>query len=274
MVEQFDKKILLENISFLIKEKGMRVGELETKAGVSLGYISRMKEGGAKPGIDFIMNAARAFGISLDALLMVDLTSLTPTEKYIITFLQKLEKDTNEDKLDWKTESEGYLNERIKTSINGFCEHPLFSVETFMEETDGEYSQEVTRTVFTSHAFDVHTAIAENCYNLRLKNGVTLYLMSISKSVYRMSDTGAFAKEVWVCPDGSEKHYLCGTKDSMVFATLIENLYSAVGENAKHPKIDKEIKSAIDAFMKDDMQDEVKRGPRFIWKEEEEDIPF
>ena len=38
----FDKIKLLQNIRFLALQKGVKIGELESEAGVSVGYISRM----------------------------------------------------------------------------------------------------------------------------------------------------------------------------------------------------------------------------------------
>ena len=79
----FDKKILLENISYLLKEKEMKIGELEAAAKVSTGYISRItKEENSKPGIEFIMNVAEVLNVGMDTLLKVDLSAQTPTEKY------------------------------------------------------------------------------------------------------------------------------------------------------------------------------------------------
>ena len=110
MEQKFNKTIIFDNIAFMLKESGKKIGELETEAGVSLGYISRMsKEGNAKPGIDFIMKTAEALNVSVDTLLRVDLSSLTATEKYLISFLEKLVKDTFDDKLDWQTETAGWM---------------------------------------------------------------------------------------------------------------------------------------------------------------------
>ena len=44
MTEEFNKKIMLDNISFLLNESGKKIGELETEAGVSTGYISRISK--------------------------------------------------------------------------------------------------------------------------------------------------------------------------------------------------------------------------------------
>jgi len=253
---EFDKKRMLENISFLLKEKGKKIGELETEAGVSVGYISRTsKDENAKPGIDFILKVAEALNISVDMLLKVDLTDLTPTEKYLLSFFEKLLSDTQKDRLEWKRESAESLN-RLEANYNGFVSHPLFGLETFYEQTECEYPSEETRVVFTSNYFGCHTCIAGDCYNLRMKNGTVFYLMNICKSVHNVNDLGAYAKEIWMCPPYEENQYLCGNKDTSVMTNLIELLYAEVCENMKHPKIKNSIRSVIEAYMNDDFEDD------------------
>ncbi len=251
----FNKQRLFDNIAFLLKVRGMKIGELETAAGVSAGYISRAsKEGGSTPGVEFIINAARALGVSVDTLISANMTELTPTEKYIISFLEKLERDTNEDKLDWCCESAESLN-CMGTDMNGNPDHHLFSYETFMEESENNVSNELTECRFISHLFDVHTAVNGDCFHLRMKNGVMLYIMNISKSVYRTNDTDAFAKEVWMYSRGYPQ-YLCCNRDVSPIGALVESLYSAISENSKHPKIKNDFQYVINAFMRDDISDD------------------
>lgn len=261
MTEEFNKNLFFDNISFKLKETGKKIGELENEAGVSPGYISRTsKDGNTKPGIDFIMKVADALNISIDTLLKVDLTKLTPTELYLIAFLEKLLKDTATDKLDWKTETADYLNNRLETDINGYCYHPLFSYETFYEESETEYPDQVSRIVFPSNSFGVHTWINGDCFNLKMKNNTVLYFMNICKNVRHVRDE-AYAKELWICQKDVINQYLCSSNDTSKISSLVEVLYSAVAENAKHPKVHKNIKNVIDAFMVGDINDD-------------EDIPF
>jgi len=253
---EFNKQTLFENISFLVKEKGLKIGELETAAGVSAGYISRAsKEGGSTPGIEFIANIANELKVSIDTLISVNLAELTPTERYIISFLEKLEKDTSADKLDWHRESADSLN-RTVTDMNGNAEHPLFSFETFFEESDCEYPNELSECRFISHYYDVHTAAHGDCFNLRMKNGTYVYVMNISKSVYHTNDPDAFAKEVWMYAPQSGSHFLCGNRDSSTIGFLVDSLYNAIVENSQHPKIKPDFQYVINAFMKDDISDD------------------
>ncbi len=253
---EFNKQLMFENIAFLVRERGLKIGELETAVGVSPGYISRTsKEGGPTPGVEFVVNIANELKISVDTLIYAHMAELTPTERYIISFIEKLDRDTNADRLDWSRESAGSLN-RMETDINGNPSHPLFSFETFYEQTDSEYPEQISEVRFVSHSFDVHTYIAGDCFNLRLKNDALLYLMDISKSVYRGDDRDAFAKEVWLYQTGIGLQYLCCNRDAAPIGQLVESLYTAVSENSKHPKIKPGLQYVIDAYMKDDVSDD------------------
>lgn len=256
MSSEFNKKLMLDNISFLLKEYGKKIGELEAEAGVSAGYISRTtKDSSGKPGVDFIMKVAEALKISVDTLLNIDLTGLTPTERYLISFIEKLKRDTTEDKLEWIRSSADSLN-RMECDYNGYVAHPLFSFETFNEQGEGDYPEEVSRVVFVSHSFDCNTFITDDCFSLRLKNGTFLYLMDISKSVYNSNDLNVFARELWICKPQVGTQFLCSNRDSSPLSALIDDLYTVVKEFSKHPKIKKGLQEAIDAFMIDDFEDD------------------
>ena len=248
----FNKDLMIKNISFILSEKGKKIGELEEEAGVSVGYISRTaKDSKSKPGIDFVVKVADALNISIDTLLSIDLAELTPTEKYLISFLEKLKRDTQEDKLDWIRESAASLN-RLDTDMDGYVEHPLFSLETFYEEGEAEYPEQVTRVVMTSKHFDCRTAIQGDCFNLRMKNGATLYVMNICKSVHWVNDPEAYAKEIWMCQYG-KKQFLCDNSSGSPLSPLVEELYSALLVSSNHPKINRDLKDIIDSFMLDDL---------------------
>lgn len=260
----FNKKLVFDNISFMVKELGKKIGELESEAGVSPGYISRTsKDEKTKPGIDFILKVAEALGTSIDTLVYVDLAGVTPTERYLISFIDKLKSDTLQDKLEWERISAGSLN-RLEPDGNGHISHPLFSYETFYEEGPLDYPEEVSRVVFPSNTFDCHTYICGDCFSLCMKNGAVLHLMNISKSVHRVNDTDAYAKEVWMTKPTVGAQFLCSNQDASPLAKMVDSLYSVVKEASKHPKIKRDLQYVIDAFMQDDLSDDPS----------EDDLPF
>lgn len=49
---------------------------------------------------------------------------------------------------------------------------------------------------------------------------------------------------------------LCSTQNHKYIASLISDLYGAVAQNVKHPKVMKDYQQAINAFMNDDLSDD------------------
>lgn len=251
MNEEFNKNIMFDNISFLLEKYGKKIGELESEAGVSTGYISRTsKDSGAKPGIDFIINVAATLKISIDTLVNVDLSGLTPTELYLVSFFEKLKKDTVDDKLEWNLEPADVLNSQ-QADINGYVDHPMMNLETFDIKGEAGYPEEVTEVVMKSRAYDTNTYIKGDCFHLKMKNGAKLYIMNVMKAV-RNSNENTAIKEVWMYEPNIGKQFLASSEDEFKLADLVDDLYQTIAEFSKHPKIKTEMRSIIDAYIKND----------------------
>lgn len=256
--KNFNKTLCFSNIRELLRQNpDVKIGQIEKEAGIRLGYMSRLEKVGntSEPSMEFIVSAAKLLKVSVDILISVDLTGLTPTEQYLVNFFDKLKADTLQDKLDWNRETAFNLN-RIEPDMNGFVYHPLFAEETFYEESECEYPNKVTRIVFNSKSFGPTTYIAGDCFNLRLKNGTTLYLMDIEKSVHKTNDISAYAKEAWMFVPGKGSQLLVASKDDTPVAPFLKVLFSTVKERMEHPKVNNDVMYAIDAFMKDDLDDD------------------
>ena len=252
--KKFNKYVCLGNIRELLKTCDVKIGQIEKEAGCQAGYMSRLekKTNTTEPSLEFLLTASKMLRVSLDVLTTVDLTALNPTEKYLVTFIQKLNQDTIDDKLEWNRESADSLN-RMDGDMNGYPEHPLFSLETFYEESECEYPNEVTKIVFVSNAYDCNTYIVGDCFNLKMKNNSYLYLMDVSKNCYHTGDPDVFAKEIWMYTPGIGTQFLVSNHDVSQIAELVEKLFDTVKKCMKHPKVKREIKSIIDAFMNDDL---------------------
>lgn len=256
--KNFDKTLFFKNLRLLLKKKiDIKIGQIEREANVRLGYTARLEkeDNTAEPSVEFVVTAAKLLGVSVDTMLKVDISGLTPTELYLVKFFDKLKLDTIEDTLDWNIETIHILA-RIEPDMNGYVWHPLFSQETFYEESECDYPEEVTRIVFSSKSFGPRTCVSGDCYNLRMKNGTTLYLMNIEKSVHKVGDSMAYAKEAWVTVPYKGSSFLVGTQDNTPIAFLVEELYAIVKDRMEHPRINKDVKSAIDAFLKGDIEDD------------------
>lgn len=253
--KNFDKKLCFSNIRELLRQNPeVKIGQIEKEAGIRLGYMSRLEKEGntSEPSVEFIVTAAKLLKVSIDTLVSINLTGLTPTEQYIVSFFDKLKADTLQDKLDWRRETDNDLN-NLETDMNGQVWHPLFNEEEFYEESECEYPNLVTRIVFNSDTFGPRTYIAGDCFNLRMKNGTTLYLMDIEKSVHHVRDNSVYAKEAWMyVPHNGRQLLLTSVKETPI-APILESLFSIVKERMEHPQVSSDVMNAIDAFMKDDL---------------------
>ncbi|ORT99074.1 hypothetical protein D081_2253 [Anaerovibrio sp. JC8] len=268
--KNFDKKVCFSNIRELIsKNNDVKIGQIEREAGVRLGYMSRLEKEGntAEPSVEFVVSAAKLLHVSIDTLISVDLTDLTPTEQYIAKFFDKLKEDTLADKLDWVRETVDDLN-HIDVDRDGDIEHPLFSFETFREENGSAYPNEVTRIVFNSKSFGRETSIAGDCFNLRLKNGTRLYLMDIEACGSGNDFSAPYAKEAWISIPFNGRQFLFTSQDDTPLAPLLETLFATVKDRMKHPKLNKDVMYAIDAFMNGDLEDDV------VGVVSDDEIPF
>ena len=50
--------------------------------------------------------------------------------------------------------------------------------------------------------------------------------------------------------------YMCSNRDNSPLSALVDDLYAVVKEFSKHPKIKRGLQEAIDAFMRDDLEDD------------------
>lgn len=251
----FNPRLIFNNISYLIKEQGKKVGEVETQAGVSAGYISRnSKDANSKPGIDFLYKVSEILNTSIDTLIRIPLSELTPTKRYLVPFFEKMKVDTVSDKISWVRESVENLNQ-LEPDINGLVDHPLFSFETIYVDSETEYPDQLQKVVFISHSFGRQTFVNKDCFNVRLKNGVKLYLMSIEEIVHHSCKIKGTAIEAWMV-DNQGGQYLCGTHNDLFISALIKDLYDTITEVLKHPQLSNSFKYVIDAFMNDDIEDD------------------
>lgn len=256
--KNFNKSLCFSNIRELLKENSnVKIGQIEREAGIRLGYMSRLEKDGntAEPSMEFIATAAKLLNVSIDTLISVDLANLNSTEEYIVNFLSKLQLDTTMGKLDWNVETPFDIERQV--DINGINTHPLYSLETFFRQTDYECTEEITENVYVSKTFGPNTCINGDCFNIRLKNGSTLYLMDLVKDVHRVNDKSAYVIEAVIRVPKGMTQVLVTSKDEFPLGDLLIDVHSKVKEYMKHPKVNSDVRYVIDAFMKDDLSDDL-----------------
>ncbi len=256
--KHFDKYLLFSNIRELMKGTEVKLGQIEKEAGCQPGYMSRLDktDSATDPTAEFIITASQMLKVSVDVLLNVRISELTPSERYIISFLEKLIRDTIADKLTWGRETEYDLN-HVPFDGEGEAQHRLFVNRPTMEiDQSTGYPNEIPHVVFPSRTYGDDTFIAEDCFNIGLKNGTVLYVMSVMASDALPFGDEDHAKEIWMAQPGHAATCLCSTADHKIISDLISSLYAAISQNIKHPKVAKNYQYIINSFMNDDLSDD------------------
>ena len=236
MTGEFDKSILLNNIAFLLRQQGKKVGELESVAGVSYGYLARNKDTASKMNIEFIVKAAKFLNVSLDTLIFQNLSDINPTAGYLIAFFDKLIRDTKEEKLDWQTEDEDSINNLL--------------VMTRTNEIKREHG--VNGATMSKRIYTAAPKIFYPSFRLELKNSSVLYLLAVSDPD-DSSKAGTPWCEVWVQVESEFrfKFLASGLSLESVLAPKIAELYTALVSYLKRPRLSEDLQAIIDAYMKD-----------------------
>lgn len=251
--KRFDKYLAFANIRELLKNSDVKIGAIEKEAKCQPGYMSRLDKPGnsSEPSVEFLVTAAKMLNVSLDMLMLQDLTVLSATEKYILSFIEKLQKDTVAGKLEWNKESAEDLN-NLEPETEGYIDHPLFDYYARKEEREDLSS----RICMYSETFEADTSIHGDCYNLALKNGARLYLMNICKSVRVAGNVNFCAKEIWMYKPHEGSSCLI-TSRNKEYGDYVQILFEVVSSYMSRPRIKKSFKAVIDAFMVDDFEDDI-----------------
>lgn len=110
--KNFNKALCFSNIRELLYQKtDIGIGQIEKAAGLRLGYMARLEKEGntAAPSMEFVVTAAKLLGVSVDMLISIDLIKLTPTERYLAKFLDKLKKKTLKGEVEWCRRTDDFV---------------------------------------------------------------------------------------------------------------------------------------------------------------------
>ena len=269
-----DKKILMDNIYSIAKDKKIKIGDLEKTADVSAGYLSKLnkEDNTAVPNTDMLMAIATALGVSLDFLVSVDYSTLGDNEKYFANFIDKLISGTEKQKLAWEIESGAYLNSNREGES---FDHPLFIASpSVVEHPETGRLIDYIQNVYQSRFLTTTEYISfGNSYHCELSHTQRLYMMYVLPSeknyVRTAEEHRDFAFDSYQTIDGvtakvnpaEVELYLVDLRNSVSplcstftvegkLRDLIFKLYSIVSGDRRTVNVSSKVKNAIDEFMR------------------------
>lgn len=246
----FDKNRFFLNLSILVKEKGKKLGELEKDAGVSTGYLSRVrKEGSNNPSLEVVVALASLLGVSVDKLIYGDLFEPTATENYLLTFIHKLTADTNAGDLLWGKQNKLSFMPLTLDAREELEAHPL------MLASDDEDDRGVCYNS-SFHGLREKARVVDDCFCADIGGGDAFFLMCIGVKSdpdninsqltreYELYYVNNYNQRNGIC------HAVCDPTD--IFYLALQQLYDAATEQGCHAQVNPDVRRIIDWYMTKD----------------------
>lgn len=238
-ISKIDKFQILQNIRTGMKIKNIKVGQIEKEAGCTTGYMSRLekKDSATTPSLEFVATAAEILGISMDLLVKSNLDEISPTDIYIVEFIEELTRRTKTQELSWKRYDPEYNPQ----------ENPF--VVQVLSCDFGDNSPETTVTKYKSLFFDdaeIYTT-GDGYWTQLLDGDSKVYIIPVLKSLGGVKGT---TTEIYLTDGDNQIKPLFNTYECCKALSDAEvALHKAVRESVKNIHLDDKTKSIIDQFM-------------------------
>jgi len=244
-----NKALIAQNIKNLVQQKGMKLGDFESAAGVSTGYISRLIKADdptSVPLMELLAHASNSFGVSIDTLISVNTSSMTPNETYLLNFLDKIFKDTQTGNLSWDMEEEATLTQHhgahphpLIIDVNGY-QDPYFQYCSLFNYSNRMGAFSANTYLGTRFLYIIQVLTPQADFNE--SDGYEIYMSDIRKK-------------------NAEKVVLVKNGDAL-FAT-VHNIFKEASKAGNQIQITSNVKNTIDSYL----------NPPTI-QEGDEDLPF
>ena len=280
MAREFDRQKMLLNISTLIQQRGMKIGELESSVGVSAGYLSRLgkEESKAIPSIDIIWKIAKELEVNVELLIEGNFDHSTDNIAYLQKFVQRVFDLTVSGELEWASHSVSDIGYVLRGEETGY--YPI--IECNPQRKFEDHSNDLRETgydrgtqmvagirrirSYTRPKADV--VAADSCFYTDLENGKLLHIFKYAEAMYQSDEdfeAGIPDAVEWfelVFDDAqSEELYItpvCNTiGNCSSLKPDIEKLYQELKQHEYDLRISRNVRGIIDSFMKASEDDEL-----------------
>ena len=195
--------------------------------------------------VEFLVTAAKLLQVPVDYLIKGSAAAVTPTEKYILSFLDKLIVDTQDGTLPWQGETTIVLSQvPVWNANHGLAAHPLYSATYDVDATP--FSYYVSRFYKGEPVRPTAT-----CYNVTLRDFSTqVYIMSCSmdRSDYSGEIIPSFY-EVYLVKTSPQNEVIplfCTTKACDAVNNRLDDLIGSINMMEAHVQVDSRARSIID----------------------------
>ena len=237
MNKQYDKNRLVSNIEYLLKKRNIKVGDLESRCGVSTGYISRLKNNESNdvsPSAEVLLKLSLVLNVSLTSLLCSNYESMTETELFLQMFLVDMINKTENNKVFWDRYSSYCIYD--ETFDDNQTKLPI--IGSYPTGFGGE------NTYYYSMFAEKAMTVGKYYYTLFL-NGDFYYLIPVDGD-----ETGLIIELYILLASQSFKKICCSNNDThSAIAKLLNDLFTSVEKSCNQVRIDEDVKKSLEDFL-------------------------
>lgn len=282
---EFSRQRLTENIATLMKQKRLKIGEVEQQIGISTGYLSKMlkKETEASPSTDIIWKLGKVLGVSTDMLIEGDFSKATDNLQYMRNFLTRLKVLTDANELEWNRISIHHVNDELKSEKPHLPIIVTTDTSTNVQaETTYYQGNEVSASAHGKNK--LHSAgidaepvwVTNSGFRAVINGGTTMYIFPMCCSL-RVDGEGNYEdvdyfdiyfgsreipEEYEGCEEIPEEEYewrfepVCNTfNTAQELTSEVTSLYQSILRHEFDLKISLNVRNTIDQFMNPDSLD-------------------
>lgn len=249
----FDKAIMVENIRRYAKDKGIRIGNIETMAGVSAGYFSRIDgkdKNSITPSIETIVKVADLLCVNIEDLLYSKDEYQTPNEKKALDFINTLIKRTQLYQIDWVKEKREDIVSCDRDTGN--TKHPL-ARSYIKEDNPSDYFGNNNYEPYYKSQFirdkNYIVVLEGDGYKCEITNTASAYIEKVGVDE-KLPFDGEIEYELYIMTT-NEITPLCHSGKGQLedICYKLERLYNLAAEANSHIILNDDVKKAMDEFM-------------------------
>lgn len=235
MVETKKEKKYLSNIKYLLKQKNLKLGDLEKEIDVSPGYFSRFSAPNSSPSLDSIVSAANYLDCTIEMILNYDFEELNENELLLYRFMQRVVDKTIAFGINWD----------FFKKTNKYNNHPIY-----LELIDKNPSNE---KIYKSRVTNETHEVLGNIYWFRHKNDI----YSLSK----VKGNGEFENdviyEIYLFSHNVENICSLNSNSKNDLYMKIKELYKCVELASRQFNLSLNVKNAMNSFLTSTQEDEL-----------------
>lgn len=270
MGAEYNVNKLLSNIAILIKDKGLKVSEVESAIGISAGYLSRMirKGSDANPSMEIVWKLANYFDISVETLVDGDASNPYDNIRLITAIAKFCKVRTMSGQMEWYPISIDEINEDMRLQepalpIVGYVKRCIPKEEPFVDLIPAGVSNPCVGDIGIRSPSFIHAKLyatapgykglftEENYFHIYQLGGV-FHKAQTQKGEEKPSFEIFY--EIWL-EDFKEKgfdrfHYVCTTKGTdLQLRESVNDLYKTINSSRTDVRLDYRVKELFSTVL-------------------------